>query len=145
VFEAAVRARVPRIVFASTVQTVEGYGATVRVPADAEPRPISVYGCTKVFGEVLGRYHSDVSGLGVACLRLGAVRPPGEAEEVLRDGGILDLWLASSDLARLVIAAIRSDVPFATVTAVSPPATRRFDTTNPFGWTPTERPTCVSA
>jgi hypothetical protein len=31
-------------------------------------------------------------------------------------------------------------VPFAIVTAVSPPATERFDTANPFGWTPTERP-----
>jgi hypothetical protein len=40
----------------------------------------------------------------------------------------------------LVIAAVRSDVRFATVIAVSPPATSRFDTVNPFGWTPVETP-----
>jgi hypothetical protein len=31
-------------------------------------------------------------------------------------------------------------VPFATVVAVSPPATARFDTSNPFGWVPEEHP-----
>jgi hypothetical protein len=40
----------------------------------------------------------------------------------------------------LLVAAVLSDVPFALVHAVSPPATERFDTSNPFGWTPCERP-----
>ena len=40
----------------------------------AAPRPTTVYGCSKLFGEALGRYHADLAGLGVACLRMGAVR-----------------------------------------------------------------------
>ena len=139
VYEAAVLARVPRFVFASTVQTVEGYGPGVVVGPDDPPRPVSVYGCTKLFGEALGRFHADRSGLGVACLRLGAVRAS-EDPGLAAGGTIRDLWVGADDLAALMIAAVRSEVPFATVIAVSPPATTRFDTANPFDWTPEQRP-----
>lgn len=136
VYGAAVQAGIRRFVFASTLQTIQGYDPTERVLPNAPPRPTSVYGCTKLFGEALGRYHSDRSGLGVACLRMGAVRRV-DAPDARRSESI---WLGSFDLARLVAAAVESDVPFAIVTAVSPPASERFDTANPFGWTPTERP-----
>lgn len=136
VYEAAVRAGVPRFVFASTLQTIQGYDSSAQVPPNAAPIPTSVYACTKLFGEALGRYHADHSNLGVACLRMGAVRAA-DAGDVRENSGV---WLGSHDLARLVTAAVASDVPFAIVVAVSPPATERFDTANPFGWTPTERP-----
>ena len=136
VYEAAVGARVRRFVFASSLQTIQGYDEGERVPPNASPRPTSVYGATKVFGEALGRYHADRSGIGVACLRLGAVRTVDAADA----GANGSIWLGSRDLARLIAAAVDSDVPFAIVTAVSPPASNRFDTANPFGWTPTERP-----
>jgi uronate dehydrogenase len=135
-YEAAVRVGVRRFVFASTLQTIQGYDPRERVPPDAAPRPISVYGATKLFGEALGRYHADRSGLGVACLRIGAVRTADAADA--RENSTV--WLGSGDLARLVVAAVGSDVPFAIVTAVSPPATERFDTANLFGWVPVERP-----
>jgi uronate dehydrogenase len=134
VYEAAVRAGVPRFVFASTLQTIQGYDPSERVPPNAPPRPTSVYGCSKVFGEALGRYHADVSGLGVACLRMGTVRTAGDPDVQAHRS----IWLGSRDLARLVVAAVDSTVPFAIVTAVSSPATEGFDTANPFGWTPTE-------
>jgi uronate dehydrogenase len=136
VYEAAVRTGVPRFVFASTLQTIQGYGPAEAVPPNASPRPTSVYGATKLFGEALGRYHADRSGIGVACLRLGAVRAADAADAPANSS----IWLGARDLARLVAAAVDSDLPFAIVTAVSPPATERFDTANPFGWTPTERP-----
>jgi uronate dehydrogenase len=136
VYEAAVRARVPRFVFASTLQTIQGYDEGETVPPAASPRPTSVYGATKVFGEALGRYHADTAGLGVACLRMGAVRAA-DAADVHANSSV---WIGSRDLPGLIAAAVESDVPFAIVTAVSPPASERFDTANPFGWTPTERP-----
>jgi nucleoside-diphosphate-sugar epimerase len=138
VYEAAVRAKVARFVFASTIQTISGLSSTERAPANAAPRPVSVYACTKLFGEALGRFHADTSGLGVACLRVGAVRVAGDPS--LADELTQSLWCGAGDLARLVIAAIGSTVPFALVNAVSPPAASRFDTANPFGWEPTERP-----
>ena len=142
VYEAAVLAGVPRFVFASTTQTVEGFPAGATVAPDEPPRPVSVYGCTKLFGEALGRLHADKSGLGVACLRLGAVRTADD-RDLVTNPSMRDLWLGTRDLAALVIAAVRSEVPFATVIAVSPPATSRFDTANPFGWTPSEHPVGV--
>src|SRR4051794_7363162 len=42
VYEAAVRARVPRFVFASTLQTIQGYDEGETVPPGASPRPTSV-------------------------------------------------------------------------------------------------------
>lgn len=140
-FAAAVSARVPRLIFASTLQVVQGYDADDVVPAAAAPRPISVYACTKVFGEALGRLHADTSGLGVACLRIGAVRAS-TAEDLASDPSLRALWCGSEDLARLVVASIRSTCRYAIVTAVSPPATSRFDTSNPFGWTPVQTPDC---
>ena len=136
VYEAAVQARVPRFLFASTLQTIQGYDPWENVPANAVPRPSSIYGATKLFGEALGRYHADTSGLGVACLRMGMIRAADDPDV----RGNETIWLGSRDLAELVVAAVDSDVPFAIVTAVSPPATERFDTANPFGWTPVERP-----
>jgi nucleoside-diphosphate-sugar epimerase len=138
VFEAAARAKVPRFVFASSIQTIGAYPSTEHVPANASPRPESVYGCTKLFGEALGRFHADRSGLGVACLRAGAVRVAGDPS--LTDEQTRNNWCSAADLARLIIAAIGSTVPFAIVTAVSPPASNRFDTVNPFGWTPVDQP-----
>jgi nucleoside-diphosphate-sugar epimerase len=137
-YQAAVRATVARFVFASTIQTVSGHPSEEQAPAEAAPRPVSVYACTKLFGEALGRFHSDTSGLGVACLRIGAVRVAGDPS--LADEATQSLWCGAGDLARLVVAAVGSTVPFAVVNAVSPPATARFDTANPFGWEPVERP-----
>lgn len=131
-------AGVPRFIFASSIQTINGYPDSVPVPADALPRPESTYACSKLFGEALGRLHADRSGIGVACLRIGAVLRPDEPSLV--EESLQGVWCSQHDLARLIVAAVESTAPFATVTAVSPPAASRFDTANPFGWTPTDRP-----
>jgi uronate dehydrogenase len=134
VFEAAAGAGVPRVVFASTIQTIDGYPQDVRVTPDMPPCPSSVYGATKLFGEALGRYYAGER-MGVASIRLGGVAPADE-ERVRTDERFRSLWCSPDDLARLFVAAVDSDATHATVIAVSPPATERFDTTNPFGWTP---------
>jgi uronate dehydrogenase len=134
-YEGAIRARVPRFVFASTIQTVDGNPMETFVSPEAPPRPVSVYACTKLFGEALGRFHADVSGLGVVCLRLGAVVPR-DHPRLVTDARFRSVWCDPEDLARLVVAAILSEVRFAMVIAVSSPGTARFDTANPFDWQP---------
>jgi uronate dehydrogenase len=138
VFHAASQAAVPRVVFASTIQTIDGYPQDVRVDPEMPPRPSSVYGATKLFGEALGRYYATRD-MTVASLRLGGVTQP-DNPRLHDDDRFRSLWCAVDDLARLLAAAIRSDVTYATVIAVSPPATARFDTVNPFGWTPIVEP-----
>jgi len=71
----------------------------VKVPADAAPRPVSAYTCTKSSGEALGRFDADTSGLGVVCLRFGAVTvaDPALADDLRTRGAaqrISPVWLS---------------------------------------------------
>ena len=139
VFEAARRAGVGTVVFASTGQTMGGNPPGAELSPTAPPRPISVYAATKLFGEALGRYYADRHGMRVACLRLGWVVP---ADSALfgTEPELPGQWCGPGDLARLVLAALGGDAPFALVVAVSHPAAARADTANPFGWSPEEWP-----
>jgi uronate dehydrogenase len=113
-FESARRAGVRRIVYASSNHAVGFTPVTPDLAADTEPRPDTLYGVSKVFGEALGRYYVDRYGFEVACLRIGtfADRP--------HDLRTLSTWLSPGDCARLVDAALRSaDLTFAIVWGIS--------------------------
>jgi len=92
VFEAAKRAGVRRVIFASSIQVSFGYfynvepyksirvGKFENVPesfdriSTLDPTwPISPYGSSKVFGEALARMYSSEPGMSCICLRLGGV------------------------------------------------------------------------
>ena len=100
-FEAARRHGVGRIVFASSNHAAGFTPHTSELAADTPPRPDTLYGVSKVFGEALGRYYVDRYGLRVACLRIGTCAP-----EPL-DVRALSTWLSPDDCARLVDAALR--------------------------------------
>ena len=70
-FEAARRAGVPRVVFASSNHAVGFHPAVDPVPDDLPPRPDTYYGVSKVAGEALGSLFHDRYGLDVVCLRIG--------------------------------------------------------------------------
>ncbi|GAA2033247.1 NAD(P)-dependent oxidoreductase [Catenulispora yoronensis] len=99
VFDAAVRAGVPRVVYASTNHVVGYYERAdftdTKLGVGARPRPDTLYGVSKVFGEALGSYYHDRHGLQVACARLGACY----AEPHTRR--MLDTWLSPADAVRL--------------------------------------------
>jgi nucleoside-diphosphate-sugar epimerase len=87
VYEAAHRAGVPRVVFASSnhaIGTFETQAAPELYELDddrvydhtAEIRPDSLYGVSKAYGEAMGRYYVDHYGLSVVCLRIGGTRDP---------------------------------------------------------------------
>jgi len=117
VLEASRRAGVRRVVFASSGAVVAGYEAEEpfkslvegRGPLLREPwprithewpvRPRGLYGCTKVWGEALGRYYSDAFGLSVLCLRIGRVTPQDRPVDLPRD---LSIWCSQRDIARMV-------------------------------------------
>ena len=115
VFEAARRAGVRRVVFASSGATVSGIerdepfrtlvearGENVpRVPVlthESALRPSGVYGCTKVWGEVLGRHYADAHGLSVICVRIGAVN----ADDRPRAPRELSVWCSRRDVAGII-------------------------------------------
>jgi uronate dehydrogenase len=108
-FEAARRAGVPRVVFASSNHAVgfqvQPGDADIELPDDLSPRPDTFYGVSKVLGEALGALYHDRHGLDVVCLRIGtcADRP--------RDLRGLATWLSPDDCARLVEASLACPEP----------------------------------
>jgi NAD+ dependent glucose-6-phosphate dehydrogenase len=130
VFEAARVAGVPRVVFASSTHAVGMYdveGAPDLYRRDdprtydeqVELRPDSLYGVSKAFGELLGRYYSERHGLSVICLRIGFVSRSEDASfRAPRDVGAVDrpaamraraIWLSHHDCAELFARAIDAD------------------------------------
>lgn len=102
VFEAALRAGVARVVYASSHHVTGFYPPNVHVGADSPVRPDSYYGVSKVFGEAMGRLYHDKWGIEVVCLRIGVCRSePENADQ-------LSTWLSGPDSARMVLAAASS-------------------------------------
>ena len=75
IYEAAHRHGVKRIVFASSNHAIGFYPQTQVIDADDPPRPDSMYGISKVFGEQLSRYYFDRAGIETVCLRIGSSFP----------------------------------------------------------------------
>lgn len=137
VFEACRRAAVRRVVFSSTGQTIGGNPGGSVVTPDMPPRPVSVYAATKLFGEALARYHADQGHFGVACLRLGWVAP-GDSPLFATEPTLRETWCSPADLARLIAGALSGTAEYAIVHAFSGTAAEGADTSNPFGWQPTD-------
>lgn len=104
VYEAARRARVPRVVLASSGRATGFYRVGERLDGDATPRPDGLYGATKAFAEALGRMYADKFGLEVVALRIGTF------EERPRTARDLSTWLSHDDARRLVRAALTGPV-----------------------------------
>lgn len=95
-FEAARRAGVRRVLFASSNHAVGFYPRTAHIGSDVTPRPDSRYGVSKVFGEALGALYADKHGMSVVSLRIGNVGA------VPIDRRRLAIWLHPEDLVQLI-------------------------------------------
>ncbi len=73
IFEAAYMAGCKRVIFASSINAVNGYPEGKQIPLNALPKPANLYGATKIFGETLGNYYSAKKNLSVICLRFGRI------------------------------------------------------------------------
>lgn len=134
VYEAAKRAGVDCVVFASSNHAVGMYEADWTpgiyalddprvVDHTAEIRPDSYYGISKAYGEAMGRYYVENHGLRVFCLRIGSVR----ADDDPRDPSIGSMtswlplspeqlydrlratWLSQRDCAQLIACCLDAD------------------------------------
>jgi len=121
VFEAARRAGVRRVVYASSGAVVAGYeredpyralvegrygdAKTWTMLTEASPtRPSGLYGVSKVWGETLARHYADAHGLSMLGLRIGHV----VAEDrplTVRD---FTVWCSQRDIARMLDLCIRA-------------------------------------
>lgn len=117
-FQAAFEAKVRRIVFASTCQTVlaQPWDHTITI---ADPvRPCTIYGATKVLGEALGRYYHDSRKMEFVGVRIGAFQ--GYDSPHLHNRGTRALWLSPRDAVSLFRRAVeKENVGFALVFGTS--------------------------
>jgi nucleoside-diphosphate-sugar epimerase len=142
VFEAAREAGVRRVVYASSNHAI-GMAEVEAAPAlyhigdsrvfdeTMEPRPDSLYGVSKVYGEAIARLYVERHRLTAVCLRIGTVRadddpraePVPEPLEGLTPGQrrarMRATWLSRRDCAALIAAALDADVRWAVVYGIS--------------------------
>ncbi|MGG1663303.1 NAD-dependent epimerase/dehydratase family protein [Brevibacillus sp. NRS-1366] len=114
VFEAARKACVQRIVFASSIHAVGFYPRSTTIDPSVMPRPDTLYGVSKAFGENLARLYFDKHGVESVCIRICSFE---ERPQNLRH---LSTWLSYDDAVRLFRSCILAEsVGFAILYGVS--------------------------
>lgn len=146
VFEAAARARVKRVIFASTNHVMGGYQDGDKIPitttlppkpglryfADGADRYSGPYAAAKLFGEQLGRHYATTRGLEVIAVRIGWVwrgenrpaRLPVERGEWFRK-----MWLSDRDFLHLMDCCLTTELrdPFVIINGMSNNTGMRWD------------------
>lgn len=102
IYEAA-RAAKARVIFASSNHTIGFYERTTTIDPDSPFRPDGYYGCSKVYGEMLGRLYWHKHGIESVLLRIGSCFPEP------RDARMLATWLSYGDLSRLAERAVLAE------------------------------------
>ena len=116
VFEAARRAGVKRVVYASSGATTAGWeldspyrelaeGLYDRIEGDWKMltpdhlvRPKGLYGCSKLWGEALARHFSDTFDMSFLCLRIGQVNKENRPQTPRQ----FSIWCSQQDIAQMV-------------------------------------------
>ena len=129
-FEAARLAGVKKVIFPSTGQTVLNYGRGQWVTTEMPVRPSTVYACTKVFGEALARYYSDIHGLSMICIRLCYFRAYDDPLLRIPGHDVQREWCSPRDLTQLIVKSIQTEVKFAIFFGLSNNSGRFWDIRN---------------
>jgi len=135
-FEAARKAGVKRVIFASSNHAMGFHPRARPIDTDVTGRPDSRYGVSKLFGEGLGAMYAYKHGIGVTCLRIGNV-----ADKPI-DVRRLSIWISPEDLVQLIrIGLERPGIVFEVMYGVSDNATSWYDNERAFrlGYRPTGR------
>ena len=115
VFEAARRAGVGRVIFASSGATVSAWerdapwsaliagrygeaGPFAKMTHETPTRPAGLYGASKIWGEALARYYADTHGLSAICVRIGRVKAQ-DRPMATRDYAV---WCSQRDIVRMI-------------------------------------------
>lgn len=129
IFRAAKDQGCQRVVYASSVQAMEGYPLDYQ-PRDTDaPRPLNLYGATKAFGEAAGHYFAVVEGLSVLAVRIANYQ--GNSDSMQADGRRLSAWISERDMNQLLERCILApDLQYAILQAVSDNRFKRLDITS---------------
>ena len=124
-FEAARRARVRRIIVATSNHAVGFYPRDQRIDHRVVPRPDSRYGVSKAFAEALASLYADKHGIGFLCTRIGNFGPRPI------DKRRLAIWISPRDYTQLVrIGLEHPDIRYEIVYGVSNNRRSWYDNSN---------------
>lgn len=141
VFRAAKDQGCRRVIFASSVQLIEGYPLDIQARPDMPSKPMNLYAAAKGFGELIAHYFAYAEGLSSIAVRVGAFEyNPGWQAPGGVDGRNLSAFVSARDLCHLFVQCIETpDLPFAIFQACSDNRYKRMDITNArelVGYTP---------
>ena len=132
VFEAARDAGCRRVVYASSVHAIMAYPVDYQAHTNDAPRPDTMYGVTKVFGEGLCSSFAYEHGLSCIAIRIGAYVADDEREAKIVPSAnpqLLDIMISQRDMAQLIHRCIMApqSVRYAVVNGLSDNRYKRMD------------------
>ena len=129
IFRAAKDQGCKRVIFASSIQTIEGYPLDTQARPEMPMKPMNMYAACKGFSELMGHYFAYAEGLSCIGVRVGAFgNNPGMQKPEQIDGRALSAFVSPRDLSHLFVQCIETpDVQFAVVQAVSDNRFKRMD------------------
>jgi len=115
VCEAARELGVKRLVLASSVQVIEGFGRPGRsIGVDEGLRPRNLYALTKAWGEIMGEMYAKQYNLSVINVRVGWLpRSLQQAQAIAASEHAQNIYLSYSDAQRFFERCVESEVPAA--------------------------------
>jgi nucleoside-diphosphate-sugar epimerase len=129
IFRAAADQKCGRIIFASSIQVIEGHPLDVQAQPTSPLKPMNMYAVTKAYGEAMAHYFAYAEGLPSIAVRVGAYEGNRKIENP--DGRTLSAFVSERDLSHLFIQCLEaSHVQFAIVQAVSNNRFKRMDITS---------------
>jgi len=130
IFRAAKDQGCQRVIFASTIQTIEGYPLDTQAHPQMLPKPMNLYAVTKVMGESLCHYFAHAEGLSSIAVRIGAFEGNRDwsANTAPVDSRTLSAFVSERDLSHLFVQCLETpDVTFAVLHGVSDNRFKRMD------------------
>jgi len=128
IFRAAKDQGCQRVIYASSVQAIDGYPQDVQVHSDSAVWPSSIYGATKCFGEALARYFAFREGLSCIAIRIGSF--DSERMRIGVNAHRLSKFITQRDMSELLVRCVEApNVQFAIAHGVSDNRFKRMDLT----------------
>lgn len=104
---------VKRLIMASSVQVIEGFGRPGRsIGVDEGLRPRNLYALTKAWGEVMGDMYAKLYDIGVVHVRIGWLpRSLQQAQAIAKSEYGQNIYLSYADAQRFFVCCVEADVP----------------------------------
>jgi NAD+ dependent glucose-6-phosphate dehydrogenase len=127
IFRAAKDQGCKRVIWASSIQVIEGYPLDVQAHPESPIKPMNMYAAAKAFGEAMAHYFAYAEGLSSIAIRVGAYEHEGQRP----DGRTLSAYVSARDLSHLIVQCVEvEELQFAILHGISDNRFKRMDITS---------------